>query len=633
MKNISIFKKILIVFITVGLTAIVADSLIADYIFRKTITENTDKIFFNDLKRKKHEIEKYFKDIKTKMKMESNFYAIQDLFRILENYHKETGANKNDTFPVNTEDYKLLTEKHYNYFSKYIRINNYYDAFFICAEHGHVMFSVSKEDDLGANLSVGKYKNTHLAKLWKDVVTKQKTIITDYQPYAPSNNEQALFVGTPVYRDKKIIGVLVMQISSKKINKVIYNNNKLYESSEIYIVGKENTEYNLKSDKRLTNETIGDQIKDETIIDCMNKKKTTEVIKTLTTNKKDYLFYSALNINGLDWRIFSTVNIDEVLKPVKLQARIILIVSIISILFIIISAYLLSRSISKPIENVVNAIKKISNKEINFQIKEKRKDEIGTLYNSINEINTNFRDIILNINNTAIAVSNASDQLSSASQNIADRANEQAATTEEVATSIEEMLAMINLNSQNAEITGQSSEKSANEMKLSNEFFVKAINSVITISKKILIITEIANKIDILSINAAIEAAHAGEVGKGFSVVANEIRRLADKTKIASNEINKLSQDGQNISKIAGEKLKNVIPEIIKSAELVNKIVSAGKEQQIGAESVNISVQQLTEITNENSASAEEMSASAEELSAQAQQLKELISVFKIRDL
>ncbi len=633
MKNISIFKKILIVFITVGLTAIVADSLIADYIFRKTITENTDKIFFNDLKRKKHEIEKYFKDIKNKMKMESNFYAIQDLFRILENYHKETGANKNDTFPVNTEDYKLLTEKHYNYFSKYIRINNYYDAFFICAEHGHVMFSVSKEDDLGANLSVGKYKNTHLAKLWKDVVTKQKTIITDYQPYAPSNNEQASFVGTPVYRDKKIIGVLVMQISSKKINKVIYNNNKLYESSEIYIVGKENTEYNLKSDKRLTNETIGDQIKDETIIDCMNKKKTTEVIKTLTTNKKDYLFYSALNINGLDWRIFSTVNIDEVLKPVKLQARIILIVSIISILFIIISAYLLSRSISKPIENVVNAIKKISNKEINFQIKEKRKDEIGTLYNSINEINTNFRDIILNINNTAIAVSNASDQLSSASQNIADRANEQAATTEEVATSIEEMLAMINLNSQNAEITGQSSEKSANEMKLSNEFFVKAINSVITISKKILIITEIANKIDILSINAAIEAAHAGEVGKGFSVVANEIRRLADKTKIASNEINKLSQDGQNISKIAGEKLKNVIPEIIKSAELVNKIVSAGKEQQIGAESVNISVQQLTEITNENSASAEEMSASAEELSAQAQQLKELISVFKIRDL
>ncbi len=295
-------------------------------------------------------------------------------------------------------------------------------------------------------------------------------------------------------------------------------------------------------------------------------------------------------------------------------------------MFIIISAYLLSKSISKPIEKVVKAMKKISNKQIDFQITEKRNDEIGELYSSINEINTNFKDIILNINDTATAVSDASNQLSSASQDISSRANEQAATTEEVATSMEEMLAMINSNSQNAEITGQSSEKSANEMKQSNEIFVQTIKSVSEISEKITIISEIANKTDILSINAAIEAARAGETGKGFSVVANEIRKLADKTKIASDEITKLSQNGQNISKVAGKKLETVIPEIIKSAELVNNIVSAGKEQQSGVENINISVQQLTEITNENSAS-------AEELSAQAEQLKELISVFKIGNL
>ncbi len=295
-------------------------------------------------------------------------------------------------------------------------------------------------------------------------------------------------------------------------------------------------------------------------------------------------------------------------------------------MFIIISAYLLSKSISKPIEKVVKAMKKISNKQIDFQITEKRNDEVGELYSSINEINTNFKDIILNINDTATAVSDASNQLSSASQDISSRANEQAATTEEVATSMEEMLAMINSNSQNAEMTGKSSTKSANEMKQSNEIFVQTIKSVSEISEKITIISEIANKTDILSINAAIEAARAGETGKGFSVVANEIRKLADKTKIASDEITKLSQNGQNISKVAGKKLETVIPEIIKSAELVNNIVSAGKEQQSGVENINISVQQLTEITNENSAS-------AEELSAQAEQLKELISVFKIGNL
>ncbi|MEA3450657.1 MAG: methyl-accepting chemotaxis protein, partial [Bacteroidota bacterium] len=202
-----------------------------------------------------------------------------------------------------------------------------------------------------------------------------------------------------------------------------------------------------------------------------------------------------------------------------------------------------------------------------------------------------------------------------------------------IATSMEQILAMINSNTQNAIITGKTSKKTANEMKQSNEIFVKTIKSVSEISKKISIITEIAVKTDILSINAAIEAARAGEAGKGFAVVAHEIRKLADKTKTASDEITKLSQSGQDISKIAGEKLSKTIPEIIKSAELVGNIVSAGKEQQSGVENINTSIQQLTEITNENSASAEEMSSSAEQLSAQAEQLKELISVFKIGNL
>ncbi len=198
---------------------------------------------------------------------------------------------------------------------------------------------------------------------------------------------------------------------------------------------------------------------------------------------------------------------------------------------------------------------------------------------------------------------------------------------------MEQMTATINSNTEIAENTGHISSKTAKETINSNKVLQQTIKSVLEISEKITIISEIADKTDLLSINAAIEAAQAGKSGKGFAIVSKEIRKLADKTKNASDEIDKLSKNGQEISKIAGEKLTVLIPEIIKSAELVNNIVSAGKEQQSGIEAINTSIQYLTEITNENSTSAIEMSKSADGLSVQAKQLKELISIFQIGDL
>jgi len=245
----------------------------------------------------------------------------------------------------------------------------------------------------------------------------------------------------------------------------------------------------------------------------------------------------------------------------------------------------------------------------------------------IKKQNSQMSQVAKEVKISAEKLSLASVKLNSVSKEISQSTNEQSTTTEEIASSMEEMVAILDSNTEKAEQTGEISSKMAEETKKSSDILQQTIKSVSEISTKISIIAEIADKTDILSINAAIESARAGAEGKGFSVVAQEIRKLADKTKVASNEIDSISKSGQDISKIAGKKLTQLIPEILKSAEYVKEIVLASKEQQSGIETINDSVQHLTEITNKNSVAAEEMSASAEELAEQAELLKELISV------
>ncbi|MGA9527798.1 MAG: methyl-accepting chemotaxis protein [Terriglobales bacterium] len=226
-------------------------------------------------------------------------------------------------------------------------------------------------------------------------------------------------------------------------------------------------------------------------------------------------------------------------------------------------------------------------------------------------------------------VSTASQSISSASVEISNGATTQAASAEEASSSMEEMVSNIKQNADNAQQTDKIANKSAKDAQESGRAVVEAVTAMKEIADKISIIEEIARQTNLLALNAAIEAARAGEHGKGFAVVAAEVRKLAERSQKAAGEINQLSGTTVKVSEKAGEMLDKLVPDIQKTAELVQEITAASKEQDTGAEQINKALQQLEKVIQQNASASEEMASTTEELTGQADQLMSALGFFR----
>ena len=287
----------------------------------------------------------------------------------------------------------------------------------------------------------------------------------------------------------------------------------------------------------------------------------------------------------------------------------------------------LERLKESTLEIIYNA-KKIANGDLTAKVK--KRSENDELSISLSEMISALNNIVHEVNIAADYVATGSGQMSESANSIASGANEQAASTEEVSTSFEQMMANIQQNLINAKTTEKSAKKAAEDIKVSNENVFKTVEAMRTIAEKIVIISDIAEKTDLLAINAAIEAARAGEHGEGFAVVAAEVRKLAEQSQHAAIEINEVSKASVGIAEQSGKQLAEVVPSIEKTAELVRDIVHASEEQEIGIRQVNTAMGELADVTQQNTANAEELSAGSEELASQSEQLKESMSFFTL---
>ncbi len=310
-----------------------------------------------------------------------------------------------------------------------------------------------------------------------------------------------------------------------------------------------------------------------------------------------------------------------------------IVIILIVILVVVAGAIIITRSISRPLYKAVDVLAVVSNGDLSVELEEslvERKDELGVLSRSIASMLTGLKQVVETISNNSTQIASASQQLRTTAEQISQAANEQAASVEEVSSTMEEMSSNIAQNSGNAQETKQISNASANGIQGVVDAAKISLDSLNGISEKISVINDIAMQTNILALNAAVEAARAGEHGRGFAVVASEVRKLAERSKVAASEIIASSDNSLQLTQNAGVELQQILPDIHKTAQLVEEISTASLEQNDGADQVNTSIQQLNAITQQNASASEELSASADELASQAETLINAVSYFKI---
>ena len=290
----------------------------------------------------------------------------------------------------------------------------------------------------------------------------------------------------------------------------------------------------------------------------------------------------------------------------------------------------ITKSITVPLSTSVKFANDISNGDLTQSIDIDQKDEIGMLGFALKNMAEKLKDVVSTIISSSTNISSASQQLSASSQQISSGVNEQAASSEEVSSSMEEMTANIQQNTDNAIQTRQISAKASNAMEQVAMASEDSMNAVKDIYTKINVVVEIAEKTDLLAINAAVEAARAGDEGRGFAVVAAEVRKLAERSQNAASEIVDLAERGMKLTEESTHMLKDIVPDIQETSRLVEEIASSSQEQDSGANQVNVAIQQLTMVTQQNASAAEEMASGSEEMAAQAGELEDITTHFKI---
>jgi len=331
--------------------------------------------------------------------------------------------------------------------------------------------------------------------------------------------------------------------------------------------------------------------------------------------------------------LFLIYQINQVIIDKNIVSKLVIIISVTGISIITIT-YIVTRYISgkslKDLPEIEKFAKQIASGRLDTGYKTKRKDELGKIVKSLINIRDRFSIVIQTAKKQAEQLSIAHESLKQTTDGLSKSALEQASHIEEISVIIEEILSNIKQSTTSTVRIDEISQGSFEKIRENNNNIQKTVSSFKTVSNETTIIEDIASQTKLLALNALIQAAQAGRFGASFNVVAQEVGKLAEKSKISADEISNLIKPSLKQVAQTGKVSQEIIPEIQEVSDLIKQVTVASVEQEKGISQINTSIQQLNEISQKNAATSEEISANFNQLINFVVELNELVKYFSV---